>query len=128
MDVMELRRGLMGGIVPFKNLIDKNAVSNGYVKKADGQIEIVSWYMCTDYIRCDGKTNVYTRNTTLSSSTLRGVCYYDANQNFIGSIIQDVDDAIYKSYSIPSMAKYFRINVSPSLIDLAVASFAIDGL
>ena len=111
-----------------KNLIDKNALSNGYVKKANGQVEIVSWYKYTDYIRCDGKTYVYTRNTTSSSSTLRGVCYYDASKNFISGTIQDVDDTIHKSYAVPSTAHYFRLNVSPALVDSAIASFSAESL
>lgn len=97
-----------------KNLFNKSTATNGYTK-SDGTVEVVEWYKVSDYIYVSGFENITLSNTTGSTSSIRHYCFYDAAKNFISSQ-QESNHAI--TMTVPPNAKYIRIPVSPSCLDI----------
>jgi len=103
-----------------RNLFDKNTIIQGYIR-SDGLVETVDWYYCTDFIEISGDSLIY-QEACETSSTARFWAFYDQNKNLISSERQMTNDEgnLYYILNIPSNAKYFRCNVSPSNLDIAM--------
>lgn len=103
------------------NILNKNLLIDGGYISGNNTITSVSWYKYTDYIPCKPGT-VWLWNTTVSSSTLRHICFFDINKTLINSFIQ-MEDGIAQSYIAPDNTCWMRLNISPSLVDIAMVSF-----
>ena len=98
------------------NLFDKNSVSNGYTD-SNGNVEVVNWYRVSDYIDVGGLDYITYYNTCESTSTLRKFCFYDSNKTFISAPgSEDINKPV--TLAVPQNAKYFRMPVSPTYLDV----------
>jgi hypothetical protein len=102
-----------------KNLINKETLLDGYVK-SDGTMESASWYKCTDYLSVSGDY-IYLQNTTVSSSTLRHIVFFDKDKNVISSQAQQVDDN-KTTIAMPEGTAFVRLNIAPSNVTKVMVS------
>lgn len=98
------------------NLFDKNSVSDGYTT-SNGTVESVTWYKVSDYIDVSGLEYITYYNTCGSTSALRKFCFYDNDKNFISAPGSE-NNSNPVTLSVPQNAKYFRMPVAPTYLDI----------
>lgn len=98
-----------------ENLLDTAKLEYGYIQK-DGTHTSDTWYYHTDYIWVKGAKTVYLSGCENTTGTLRYVCFYDAEYNYISGVQQ----VLIMSIPVPENAVYFRCNVAPSKLNEAI--------
>lgn len=70
-----------------------------------------NWKSCKNHIPCLPNTDYYFNMGTVSSGSLGRVCYYDANKNFISSILSGWGNSVVTT---PNNAHYLTFYANPN--------------
>lgn len=97
-------------------LIDFNALTNGYAIYGDGRLEEFEWACVSDYTPIDP-----TMTFSIIGNQWYGTAFYDSSKTLIGAVTTGDLNGVLDSSSIPAGAAWVRITATIGADDTALS-------